>query len=136
MRLIDEKIILLTPKSEQNGCGPKGFGWLVPDQLGLVNIELAGKIHDSHFHWIARYAGAKRYKKTIIGSYLFQEGLFNFTRSLTAGTSLKYANKVFYDNLKTINKEKSKTWLGRQIRKPIIYAYYLAVVKFGKNFVK
>ena len=136
MRLIDEKIILLTPKSEQNGCGPKGFGWLVPDQLGLVNIELAGKIHDSHFHWIDRYKGAKRYKKTIIGSYLFQEGLYSFTKSLTAGNALKYANKSFYENLKTINKEKSKTWIGRQFRKPIIWAYYQAVVKFGKHFVK
>jgi len=136
MRLIDEEILEITPEEHMNGAGPKGFGWLVPDQLGLVNIEKAANIHDAHFYWITRYYGAKKYKKTIIGSYLFQEGLYSFTKSLTAGNALKYANKSFYENLKTINKEKSKTWLGRQFRKPIIWAYYQAVVKFGKHFVK
>ena len=107
MRLINEHLLKNADPKCYNGCGSKGFGWMVPDRWFFVDFEIACNIHDI------------MYNKVKTGEFCKE-----------------YADSVFYENLQIINKEKSPTWLGRQIRKPIIYAYYLAVVKFGKNFVK
>jgi len=117
LKLIDEKILQFVPSSATNGAGPKGFGWLVPDQLGMVNIEKAANIHDAHYYVLSRYKSAAIFNVASIAS---REG----------------ADKIFYKNLKIINKEMSPTWLGYQMRKPIIWAYYQAVKRFGKNFIK
>jgi len=116
LKLIDEKILEITPSNVTNGAGPKGFGWLVPDQLGMVNIEKAANIHDAHYYFLSLYKSA---------------AIFN----VASCSSRQSADKIFYRNLKIINKEKSPTRLGYYMRKPIIWAYYQAVVKFGKHFV-
>lgn len=131
MKLIDENLIDIVPKSEQNGAGPKGWGWLVPDQLVLVNIEKAANIHDCHYHIIKRFY-------PITSPVLFlKESNPEFWQALESKkTAIKYANETFLKNLNSINKENSPTKLGYYARKPIIYTYYLAVKYFGKRFVK
>ena len=106
-----------------NGAGPKGWGWLVPDQLGLVNIENAANIHDAQYYWVAEISNMKISKIPL-----------EKIKYLTRGKS--YADKTFYKNLKLINKEQSPTWVGYMIRKPIIFIYYIAVVYFGGHFIK
>ena len=108
MKLIDEEILKITPKTEMNGAGPKGWGWLIPDQLGLVNIEKAANIHDAQYYWSAKMGTKCR----------------------------KYADEIFYTNLRLINKHESPTYLGYLARKPIIWLYYQAVCKFGGYFVR
>jgi len=107
MKLIDDEILKLVPKSELNGLGSKGLGWMVRDRWGGVDFSKAGDIHDAHFYCI---------KKKL-------------------AYNIKYANKTFYKNLCIINKEKSKTKLGYFMRKPILFSYYLSVKMFGRYFV-
>lgn len=134
MKLIDENLIDIVPKFEQNGAGPKGFGFLVPDKLGLVNIEKAANIHDCHYYLISRFwpmqhtmpwqtEDVQLYNKEFWGSLV------------TKKTAIKYANETFYQNLKIINKEKSPTRFGYYMRKPFIWMYYKAVTVFGGWFV-
>lgn len=113
-----QHLIAITPESEMNGAGSKGFGWLVPDQLGLVNIEKAANIHDACYYWIGRQRG----HPGIIGTWR----PFPYSREV--------ADKIFYRNMQTINKEMSPTKLGYYARKPIIWSYYQAVKKFGGKF--
>lgn len=107
-------LLQITPKSEMNGAGQKGFGWLVPDQLGFVNIEKAANIHDACYYWI------KRHKEGGLCSP------FPYDRA--------HADKLFYENMKIINKAMSPTKIGYYARKPIIWAYYQAVKKFGAKY--
>ena len=46
MKLLYEHLLDIVPKKCQNGCGPKGFGWLIPDRIFLVDFEKACNIHD------------------------------------------------------------------------------------------
>ena len=111
MKLIDEEILKITPKTEMNGAGPKGWGWLVPNKIGLLNIEKCCQIHDAGYYWAAK---------------LDQD----------IEKARKYADNVFYKNLQLINKHESPTYLGYLARKPIIWLYYQAVCKFGGYFVR
>ena len=47
-----------------------------------------------------------------------------------------YADTIFLENMRTINKNCSPTWVGKQIRNVVIYEYYLAVRFFGDNFLR
>ena len=134
MKLIDENLMKLVPKDAMNSAGPKGWGFLVPDQLGLVNIEKACNVHDSHFFLISQIYPTKDITTTNLEIIRkFYPEFWNALR--TKKTAIAYANKVFYKNLKIINKEKSPTRFGYMMRKPIIWAYYKAVTKFGRYFV-
>jgi len=137
MNLIDENLIDIVPKSEQNGAGPKGWGWLIPDKLGLVDIEKAANIHDCHYFFIKFYWITCRGRKIFMSeSESLEINNSDFWRTLyNKKTAIKYANETFYQNLKIINKEKSPTRFGYYMRKPIIWAYYKAVTKFGRYFV-
>jgi hypothetical protein len=134
MKLIDENILRLVPMAELNGCGPKGFGGWVRDTWGKVSFQKVGSIHDSHFFLISEIYPAKTIatiKLEIIRK--FYPEFWNALR--TKKTAIAYANKVFYKNLKIINKEKSPTRFGYICRKPVIWLYYRAVVNFGRYFV-
>jgi hypothetical protein len=136
LNLIDENLTQIVPECEQNGAGPKGFGFLVPDKLGLVNIEKAANIHDCHFYLIKRFY-TRPYPVVLLGlRRILSKNNEEFFKSLSSKKSaIKYANEAFYKNLKIINKEKSPTRFGYYLRKPIIWAYYKAVTKFGRYFV-
>ena len=163
MKLIDENLTEIVPECEQNGAGPKGFGFLVPDKLGLVNIEKAANIHDCHYYLISRFwpihykmpwqaevfivrrgkqCDSRRpiWKNSELLNFVSQiiqsEKNQEFFKALSSKKSaIKYANETFYKNLKIINKSKSPTRFGYIMRKPIIWAYYKAVTKFGRYFV-
>jgi len=111
MKLIDESILKIVPKSELNGLGSKGLGWLVRDRWGGVDFSKAGNIHDATYY--------------IIGWYNYPD----------ADKRIIKANKVFYQNLCIINEAKSKTRIGRYLRKPILFLYYMGVKIFGRFFV-
>lgn len=118
-KLLDEDITKITPKSEMNGAGPKGWGWLIPDQLGLVNIARSANIHDAQYYWI-RKLNSKDPNKIPHDKLKY----------ITRGKS--YADKIFYKNLKILNKHKSPTFIGFLLRKPILFLYYISVRLFGK----
>jgi len=111
MKLIDEEILKIVPKSELNGCGSKGLGWLVRDRWGGVDFSKAGDIHDATYFLISEYNYPDSKKRII------------------------KANETFYKNLCIINKEKSKSKLGYFLRKPILFSYYMSVKTFGRWFV-
>ena len=133
MKLIDENLTQIVPVCEQNGAGPKGYGWLIPDKLGLVDVYKAGSVHDCHYYLISK-CWPMKLGRHCIGEIQTQN--YEFFKALSSKkTALKYANETFYKNLKIINKEKSPTRFGYMMRKPIIWAYYKAVTKFGRYFV-
>lgn len=133
MNLIDENLTQIVPECEQNGAGPKGWGWLIPDNIGLVDIEKAANIHDCHY-WFLEHYYPMNLGKTELGWINTRN--HDFVDALRyKKTAIKYANETFYKNLKIINKENSPTRLGYYLRKPIIWAYYKAVTKFGRYFV-
>ena len=107
-----EFLISVTPKHEMNGAGQKGFGWLVPDRLGMVNIEKAANIHDACYYWLSKG----------------DQSVFPYDR--------EFADKIFYENMQIINEEMSPTRIGYLMRKPIIWTYYQAVKRFGGKYVK
>jgi len=137
MRLIDEKILLITPKCELNGCGPKKFGWMVPDRWWLVDFEMACSIHDAHYYWIKRNYKASGNSSELekISARFESVDMYDALMCLLFDQR-KYADEVFYHNLVLLNKEKSPSWIGMQARKPIIWTYYKAVRAFGHNFLK
>ena len=129
MRLFDEEICKLVPKSAMNGAGPKGFGWLVPDQLGLLNIHAAADIHDASYFFLALPYEAKR---RLIANNNSRCMHLKIVRKPSKAT----ADRVFYDNLTLMNKCNSKTKFGYGFRKPIIWGYYIAVKIFGSAFIR
>jgi hypothetical protein len=112
-----------------NGAGPRGFGWLVPDQIGLVNISKAANIHDCHYYFISRH---------LVG---IDESAYlcivapDFLHAIRFGDPREYADRIFLKNLNILNKKLSPTKMGYYLRKPIIYSYYLAVRGFGDRFL-
>jgi len=133
MKLIDDEILKIVPKSELNGLGSKGLGWMVRDRWGGVDFSKAGDIHDSHYYLISSFYPYAANINLIDRIY---PRSISFYRSLgTKREAINYANKTFYKNLFIINKEKSKTKLGYFMRKPILFSYYLSVKMFGRYFV-
>ena len=45
MKLLHQDLLELDGY-ECNGCGPKGYGWLIPDRLFLIDFNKACNIHD------------------------------------------------------------------------------------------
>jgi hypothetical protein len=109
IKLAFEYVLSLVPKKELNGLGSKGYGWLVPDTLGLLNFTKAGNIHDAMYYMIGN------------GTTLFNK---------------RVADETFYLNLKTINKKLSPTKYGYYMRKPVLWLYYKSVCVFGSKFIK
>ena len=133
MKLLDENLTEIVPECEQNGAGPKGFGFLVPDKLGLVDVYKAGSVHDCHYHIIKNvFPLPIKFKKL---KYIERDNNKFWIALESKESAIKYANEAFYKNLKIINKSKSPTRLGYIMRKPIIWAYYKAVTKFGRYFL-
>ena len=134
MKLIDEGLTQLVPKSEMNGCGPKGMGWAVRDRFWKVNFERAANIHDSHYYLIS-----VMYPYTANAHLLdrIYDTSIGFHRSLiTKKSAIKYSNKVFHKNLQIINKTMSPTTIGYYARMPFVWAYGIGVRFCGKWFVK
>ena len=130
MKLIDESILKIVPKSELNGLGSKGLGWLVRDRWGGVDFSKAGNIHDGHY-WCIKEQGPNvwdLYNK-------LNSKNWEFNRELGHPGEVHYANKVFYQNLNIINDHDSKTVIGKYMRKPILFLYYMGVKIFGRFFV-
>ena len=97
-------------KLEKNGCGPKGFGWLVPDWIG-VDLEEACNIHDVHYGFYGS-------KDIDIDKKMLMK---------------KTIDKRFLKNMLKINDRESITKLGKYCRIPLIYMYYGSVKFFGKK---
>jgi hypothetical protein len=127
MKLLHEAILSITPKSEMNGCGPKGFGWLVPDKYGRVDFTKAGDIHDACYYWIEMIEKFKGKPLRDIDSILHQNLVV---------LGRKYADEVFEKNLRILNKTKSKSKILGYLRVPIIKLYYQTVRGFGGLFLR
>ena len=85
-----------------NGCGPRDFGWLVPDTLWGLNVSEAADIHDFMY-----YNG-----KTLVDK----------TR----------ADEIFLNNMvRIIEKETKWNWL-RKLRCMRAQKYFWAVHRFGE----
>lgn len=97
-----------------NGCGPKGFGWLVPDWWG-ISFEEACNIHDSAYYYYGAILKTLEYSEKI----------------RLEGKS--HADKTMLYNMMLINEHESPTTLGKWLRKPIIYLYYIGVKYFGEK---
>lgn len=121
MDLIDRCILEITPDLEVNGCGPKGYGWLVPDNFGCVSFTQAANIHDAHYYWIRRIS-------TSDSTLLFEH---NKTLHKNLQNGKKYSDKVFHKNMLLTNKLRSRNQITRLLRLPTIYLYYGVVVLFG-----
>jgi len=128
MDLVDRCILEITPNIETNGCGPKGYGWLVPDNFGTVSFTQAANIHDAQYSWIIRI-------REDGGEFLLLHNKRLF-ESLENGKD--YSDKIFRKNMMLTNKLRSRNQITRLMRIPIIDLYYRAVVMFGepmKDFV-
>jgi hypothetical protein len=136
MSLKDEHILYITPRTECNGCGPKGFGWLVKDRV-LINMSPACNIHDCEYYWVRKFMDKKITDKKIMFYFeIFKKaGLQQIFRDLFYKKK-EYADTVFLENLLSINDISHRTSpFKRKIGKTIVYIYYYAVKNFGKNFL-
>lgn len=133
IKLVDESLLDLVPKHELNGAGPKGFGWLVPDKLGEVNINKAADIHDAHYYLI-KFVHPLKYPDSIKEAIRKRSKPFFYNIS-NKKEALEYSNKIFKQNMRLINKVKSPTKIGFYLRKPIIWLYSSCVNRFGGYFL-
>lgn len=95
---------LLTPESKAeicNGCGAKGYGWLIPDSMWFLNITEACNIHD----------------------FMYLVGVDEEDR--------EEADRVFLNNLIRIIEAKTKLWPLKMLRHRRALKYYEAVRYFG-----
>ncbi len=90
--------------SVTNGCGSKGFGFLVPDKIFGMSITPACDIHD----WMCLV-------------YNDEAGF-------------KLSTQVFFDNMQRINHAKSQCRFLERLRASRIKLYYRAVKDFGRLF--
>jgi len=125
MKLLHEDVLSITPKKELNGCGPQGFGWLVPDHYGKVDFTKAGDIHDACYFWLEKLKGFKGKPLREIDEQLHR-------KLITEGRS--YADEVFRVNMRILNRDLSRSKILGYLRVPIIELYYQSVVRFGGLF--
>ena len=86
-----------------NGCGPKGFGLVVPDTVYGLRITEACNIHDWMYGYYEPFSDENK----------------------------KLADRVLYNNIIRIVEAKTKwSWL-KWLRRKRAYTYYLSVDKFG-----
>ncbi len=90
--------------SVTNGCGSKGFGFLVPDKIFGMSITPACNVHD----WMCLV-------------YNDEAGF-------------KLSTQVFFDNMQRINKAKTKCRFLARLRRCGIMRYYQAVRNYGRLF--
>jgi len=117
------------PKSELNGLGSKGLGWMVRDRWGGVDFSRAGNVHDGHYWCIKKFRPHVLHHRLLNQIYM---DVRKFYLALGSRNELQYANKVFYQNLNIINNHESKTVVGKYMRKPILFLYYMGVKIFGR----
>lgn len=127
MKLLHEDVLSITPKKEMNGCGPKGFGWLVPDKYGKVDFTKAGDIHDACYYWLEMISRFKGKPLREVDSMLHRQLVIR---------GRAYADEVFEKNLRKINKETSESKVLGHLRVPIIELYYHSVRVFGGLFLR
>ena len=136
MKLIDDEILKIVPKSELNGLDSKGLGWLVRDRWGGVDFSKAGNVHDGHYYLLSKNIEDFFVLADCYLSRKEEASLWDLRNHLSHKASgINYSNRVFYKNLCIINNHESKTVLGKYLRKPILLAYYLGVKMFGRYFV-
>jgi hypothetical protein len=126
MNLIGEKLLLVTPECERNGCGSKGIDCLIPDRLFLVDFTIACDIHDCYYFWI------KCLKNQTYGELPAD---ILWLKNLPLATCRKIADNVFYRNMTVINQKKSPTKIGKYARVPLISLYYSSVRIFGESII-
>ena len=124
MKLIGSSLISETPKSEINGCGGKGYGWLIPDRLFLVDFSKACNIHDCYYYWI----------KQIKAGCTYLPGEVRWLANVPAEKARCIADKIFLENMELINRIKSSNSIGYYARMPLIKLYYYSVRKYGKGY--
>lgn len=129
-RLDDELLLLCTPKCEMNGCGSKGISRYVPERIMLVDFGIACQIHDASYYWI----------KSFWNGEISRDELPKAATWVACMASREHArfvaDMVFHNNLRLINKIKSKSKLSYYLRIPILKLYYTSVRKFGNLAIK
>ena len=88
-------------KTILNKCGPKGFGWIVPDTIWFLNIGEACNIHD----------------------YMYAVGVTLEDK--------KEADRVLFNNILRLIEAKTKNRILLKLRKRRALIYYEAVKHFG-----
>jgi hypothetical protein len=125
VKLLHEDVLSITPKKELNGCGPKGYGWLVPDNYGRVDFTRAGNIHDACYYWLERLGKFQ-------GKPLREVDELLWKKLLTEGRS--YADEVFRLNMRELNRRGTTSTTLGYLRVPVIELYYHSVKRFGGFF--
>jgi hypothetical protein len=139
MKLLNENLLDVVPASEQNGCGPRFFGWAARDKWGSVNFKKAGDIHDSHYYIVDLFLNGSddETKLNFFTEYLclYNMEFLWFLSSWNVDDVVEYSNRVFLYNLNMLNKHESMSLTGYFLRKIVIAFYYSMVKKYGKYYV-
>jgi len=82
-------------KKITNGCGPKGWGWLVPDTIYGVDISAACCIHD-YFYLIGVSFADKKKADRIFLNNLIRIINYNTRSKFMRWLRLRRAEKYYY----------------------------------------